>query len=161
MRRQLIDEREHYHLVAASVTDPDWLTDIAATADGRPVLMIGEGLTMYLTEADGLALLRRVVDHFGSGEIQFDAFNRLGIKAHWTNRVVTRAGATLHWGIDGPADIVNAVAGLRLLAWISVFDSESFRGLGGGYRLMGKAMSSLSALRYMAQYHRYAFGPPG
>ena len=87
--------REHYHVIAASVTDPAWLADIPGD---RPTLMIAEGLTMYLTEEDGVALLRRIVEHFPSGELQFDAFNRLGIKSQWTNAVVRRSGATLYWG---------------------------------------------------------------
>ena len=69
LRSQLYPAAERYHVVAASVTDPGWLADIPA---GRPGLMVGEGLTMYLTEQDGIALLRRVVGHFGSGELQFD-----------------------------------------------------------------------------------------
>ena len=157
LRTQLFPEREHNHVVAASVTDPGYLADVPAD---RPTLVIGEGLTMYLTRDEGIALLRRVVDRFPSGELQFDAFNTLGIKAQWTNRVVTRAGATLRWGIDGPDDILAAVPGTRLLAWISVFESEAFRAIPGPYRLMGKVMSALPTLRYMAQYHRYAFGPP-
>ena len=64
LRRQLFPAREHCHVVAASVTDPAWLSDVSAD---RPTLMIGEGLTMYLTEADGVALLRRIVDHAPSG----------------------------------------------------------------------------------------------
>lgn len=78
LRTQLYPAAEHYRVVAGSVTDPGWLADIPAD---RPALMVGEGLTMYLTEQDGIALLRRVVGHFGSGELQFDAFNWLGIKA--------------------------------------------------------------------------------
>jgi O-methyltransferase involved in polyketide biosynthesis len=158
LRAQLFPSHPHYHVVAASVTEPDYLADIPKD---RPTLMIGEGLTMYLQRDDGIALLRRIVDRFPSGELQFDAFNRFGIKAQWSNRVVTRAGATLHWGIDGPDEILEAVPGTRLLAWMSVFDSEAFRAIGGGYRLMGKVMSTVPVLRYMAQYHRYAFGPPG
>ncbi len=77
LRRQLFPAREHCHIVAASVTDPAWLADVPAD---RPTLMIGEGLTMYLTEADGVALLRRIVEHAPSGELQFDAFSRFGIK---------------------------------------------------------------------------------
>jgi O-methyltransferase involved in polyketide biosynthesis len=157
LRTQLFPSRAHYHVVAASVTDAGYLADILAD---RSTLIIGEGLTMYLTREDGIALLRRVVDRFPSGELQFDAFNRLGIKTQWTNRVVTRAGATLHWGINGPDEILSAVPGTRLLAWVSVFDSESFRDIRGAYRLLGKLMSTVPALRYMAQYHRYAFGPP-
>jgi hypothetical protein len=58
-------------------------------------------------------------DRFPFGELQFDAFNRLGIKSQWTNTVVRRSGAKLYWGIDGPEDILEVVAGVRLLAWVS------------------------------------------
>ena len=88
--------------------------------------MVGEGLTMYLTEEAGVGLLRRIVDHAPSGELQFDAFSRFGIKTQWTNTVVRRAGATLYWGIDGPDDIIKAVPGVRLLQWVSPFDSPTF-----------------------------------
>ncbi len=154
LRRQLFPAREHCHIVAASVTDPAWLADIPAD---RPMLMIGEGLTMYLTEQDGVALFRRIVEHAPSGELQFDAFSRFGIKAQWTNAVVKRAGATLYWGIDGPADILEAVPGVRLLAWESPFDSAAFAEVSWPYRVMARVMSVSSKLRYMAQYHRYAF----
>jgi O-methyltransferase involved in polyketide biosynthesis len=154
LRRQLFPPREHCHVVAASVTDPAWLADVPAD---RPTLMVAEGLTMYLTEADGVALLRRIVDHAPSGELQFDAFSRFGIKTQWANAVVKRSGATLHWGIDGPADILEAVPALRLLAWISPFDSPTFADVSLPYRVMAKVMSLSKMLRYMAQYHRYAF----
>jgi hypothetical protein len=112
---------------------------------------------MYLTESDGLALLRRIVDAFPSGELQFDAFNRLGVRSQWMNAVVRRSGATLYWAINGPGDIVDAVPGVRLLAFQSPFDSASFRGLAWFYRAMAGVMSLVPSLRYMAQYHRYAF----
>jgi len=154
LRQQLFPTRDHYHVVAASVTDPIWLGDIPAD---RPVLMIGEGLTMYLTEDDGIALLRRIVQRFPSGELQFDAFNRLGIKSQWLNTVVRRSGAELHWAIDGPDDIINAVPGVRLLSWMSPFDSDTFKDVRVSYRVMAKVMSLVPSWRYMAQYHRYAF----
>ncbi len=154
LRRQLLPEHEHHHLVAASVTDAALLADVPAD---RPTLLLGEGLTMYLTRDEGTALLRRVVDRFPSGELQFDAFSTFGIRMQWSNRVVRRAGAKLHWGIDGPDDILDAVPGTRLLAWLSVFDSASFRALPGAYRVMGAVMSVAKPMRNMAQYHRYAF----
>ncbi|RAV11335.1 class I SAM-dependent methyltransferase [Mycolicibacterium sp. GF69] len=154
LRRRPYPQRDRYRVIAASVTDPVWITEIPT---GRPTLMIAEGLTMYLTEADGLALLRRIVDGFPSGELHFDAFNRLGIRSQFLNAVVRRAGATLYWGIDGPDDIVAAVPGVRLLAWVSPFDSPTFRDVAWYYRALGRAMSTLPSLRYMAQYHRYAF----
>ena len=154
LRERLYPSAERYQVLAASVTDPDWLHDIPAE---RPTLMLGEGLTMYLTERDGVALLRRVVGRFPSGELQFDAFNTAGIKSQWTNTVVRRSGARLSWAIDGPEDILSAVPGTRLLAWLSPFDTEEFGMVGPGYRLLAKVMSRVPALRYMAQYHRYSF----
>ncbi|MUM18752.1 class I SAM-dependent methyltransferase [Mycobacterium sp. CBMA271] len=154
LREKLYPEREHYHVVAASVTDPAWLAGIPGD---RPVLAIGEGLTMYLMEEDGIALFRRIVEHFPSGELQFDAFNTFGIKTQWSNAVVRRSGATLHWGVDGPDDLIRAVPQLRLLGWESPFDSFSFQRVPAAYRLLAKVMSLSPKLRYMAQYHRYAF----
>jgi O-methyltransferase involved in polyketide biosynthesis len=154
LRGQLLPSPEHYHVIASSVTDAAWLQDIPAD---RPTLAIGEGLTMYLTHQDGVALLRRIVDRFPSGEMQFDAFSHFGIKSQWTNTVVRRSGATLRWGIDGPDDVTTVVPGLRLLAWQSPFDSAAFREVWWAYRVMARIMSAVPALRYMAQYHRYAF----
>jgi O-methyltransferase involved in polyketide biosynthesis len=119
--------------------------------------MIGEGLTMYLTEQDGTALLGRVVGHFGSGELQFDAFSRLGIKSQWMNAVVRRSGSTLHWGIDGPDDILAVVPGVRLLAWQRWFESDILGQLPRRYQVLGRFMSLVPAMANMSQYHRYAF----
>jgi O-methyltransferase involved in polyketide biosynthesis len=155
LRTELYPARDHYHVVAASVTDPVWLAGIPAD---RPALMIGEGLTMYLTEQDGTALLRRVVEHFGSGELQFDVFNWLGIRSQLLNSVVRRSGSTLRWAINGPDDIVAAVPGVRLLVVERWFESDTYARLPRSSRMMGKAMALVPALANMSQYHRYAFG---
>ncbi|MEZ0052698.1 O-methyltransferase involved in polyketide biosynthesis [Mycobacterium sp. MAA66] len=155
LRRQLYPAREHNQLVAASVTDPAWLAEIPTD---RPVLMLAEGLTMYLSEADGQALLRRIVDHFACGEIQFDAFSRLGVKLQWTNGVVRRSGATLEWAMDTPDDVLSAVPGLRLMSWTSAFDASGYERLPAALRFAAAAMRMIPGARYMSQYHRYSFG---
>ena len=154
LRARLYPDPEHYRVLVASVTDPSWLTGIPAD---RPILMIAEGVTMYLTESDGGALLRRLVDRFPAGELHFDAFNRVGIRAQWLNTVVRRSGARLHWGIDGPDDILAAVPGLRLVSWQRWFESPTYARLPRSSRWLGKVMARTSALADMAQYHRYAF----
>jgi O-methyltransferase involved in polyketide biosynthesis len=57
LRRKLLPSREHNHVVAASVTETGYLKDVP---DDRPTLALGEGLTMYLTCNDGIALLRSI-----------------------------------------------------------------------------------------------------
>ncbi len=156
LRARLYPTADHCHVVASPVTEPAWLTEIP---NNRPTLMIAEGLTMYLSEQEGVALLRRIVDRFPRGELQFDAFNRLGIKSQWMNTVVRRSGSRLQWGIDGPDEILEAVPGTRLLSWMRWFESDSFERLPSAYRVMGRLMSWPPALANMSQYHRYAFGP--
>jgi O-methyltransferase involved in polyketide biosynthesis len=156
LRERVYPGRMNYRMLPAAMTDPSWLADMPAD---RPVLFLGEGLTMYLTKDDGLALLRRVVDRFPSGELQFDAFNTFGIRTQVINSVVRRSGSKLHWGIDEPGDILDAIPGLRLLAWDSVFDSDTFDMVSPLARWVGRLMAAVPVLRTMAQYHRYAFGP--
>jgi O-methyltransferase involved in polyketide biosynthesis len=153
--KQLYPAHEHYHPVPASVTDPAWLSAIPGD---RPALLIAEGLTYYLTRDDGVALLRRVVEHFQSGELHFDVCNWLGIKLQKINPVVRRSGSTLHWAINQPDDILHAVPGVRLLSTISVFDTNEFRELpNSGYRALGRIMTAVPTLRKVSQLHRYAF----
>jgi hypothetical protein len=49
------------------------------------------------------------------------------------------------------------VPGLRLLAWVSPFDSPTFHDVAWYYRAMAAVMSRVPSWRYMAQYNRYAF----
>ena len=50
LREQFYPPVDRYRLVPAWVTDPTWLSTVPAD---RPMLMIAEGLTMYLTKDDG------------------------------------------------------------------------------------------------------------
>jgi O-methyltransferase involved in polyketide biosynthesis len=155
---QIYPHRKHHQLVPASVTEPAWLQTVPPD---RPVLMIAEGLVMYLTEHDGVALLRRIVDRFPSGELQFDVFNWLGVKGQKANPVIRRSGSTLRWAINGPDDIMHAVPGLRLLAALPAGESDTYRrafGQGSAVnRLLGRVAARIPAVRGISQYHRYAF----
>ena len=153
--QQLFPRRDHHHLVPSSATDPAWLQTIPAD---RPTLLLAEGVLPYLTEDDSLALLRRVVDRFPSGEVQFDAYSPFGINAsNRSNKVIRRSGATLRWPVSGPEDVTRAVPGLRLLASVPAFQTDAVARLPTGYRLMFAAMALIPALRNMAQYLRYEF----
>ncbi len=112
-RRLFGQQRSHHHTVPASVTDPNLLERIP---DDKPVLVVAEGLTMYLNEQDGLRLLRRVVHHFPAGDLLFDAFSPLNIRlSNRLNPIVTRSGSSLRWGIDDPHQLERTVRGLALV----------------------------------------------
>lgn len=69
LRRDLYPDSGEYRTIGASVTDPAWLSDIPAD---RPVLVVAEGLLMYLPTVEVERLLRRITDRFPTGELIFD-----------------------------------------------------------------------------------------
>lgn len=156
LREKLFPSRARYRLIATSATDPSWLDEIPAD---RPVLLLAEGISMYLTEDDGVALLRRVVDRFRCGELQIDFYNWLGIRSQKTHTLVRRSGSTLYWAVNSPQQILDRVPGIRLLTAVTFFDASTFRRASARFRLAGRMVRAVPPVRRLLQYHRYAFGP--
>jgi O-methyltransferase involved in polyketide biosynthesis len=156
LRQKLFPSRSGYHLIATSATELSWLDQIPAD---RPVLLLAEGISMYLTEHEGVALLRSVVERFRSGELQIDFYNRLAIKSQKTHTLVRRSGSTLHWAVNSPQDILGRVSGVRLLTAVSFFDATTFSRASAPFRVADVVARAVPPLRRTLQYHRYAFGP--
>jgi len=156
LRQKLFPSRPGYHLIATSATELSWLDQIPAD---RPVLLLAEGISMYLTEHEGVALLRSVVERFRSGELQIDFYNRLAIKSQKTHTLVRRSGSTLHWAVNSPQDILGRVSGVRLLTAVSFFDATTFSRASAPFRVADVVARAVPPLRRTLQYHRYAFGP--
>jgi methyltransferase (TIGR00027 family) len=155
LRERFYPTREHYYLVAASATDSSWLDALPVD---RPALFVAEGVSMYLTESDGIALLRRVVERFPTGELQLDFWSRFGTKAmRKSNTVVRWSGSEVAWSVDEPEEILAAVPGTRLLTASSIFDADTVQRLTKGYRRFAKMASRTPVLRKIVQLHRYAF----
>ncbi len=156
LRERIFPTRPRYHLVASAATEPSWLEQIPAD---RPVLLLAEGISMYLTKSDGVGLLRRVVDRFRSGELQIDFYNWLGVRSQKTHKLQRQSGSTLYWAVNNPQDILDQVPGVRLLIATTFFDASTFSRVPVGFRRAGGLVRAAAPLRGMFQYHRYAFGP--
>ncbi len=98
--RQLYPERPGLHLIGSSLENLSWLDDLPTD---RPVLVIAEGVFMYLTEANVKAILNAVTQHFLHGEIIFDALASWIVKRTGSN--VGGTGASYKWAIDNPPEI--------------------------------------------------------
>lgn len=107
LRRKLYDDRGGYRMIGSSVTENTWLDEIPAD---RPMLMVAEGLLMYLTEPEVRALLQRLTDRFASGELAFDTVSPMGPRL---SRVLTKG--IIKWGIRDAHEIERWNPRLRLL----------------------------------------------
>lgn len=104
LRQQILPPREHYTLIASSVTDLSWLDRVPR---GRPVLMIAEGLVPYLSETDLRRLLTSVVDAFPSGEIMFDTVAVWAWRTSKWDPTLRKYGIQFHCGFNDPAALAD------------------------------------------------------
>jgi O-methyltransferase involved in polyketide biosynthesis len=156
LREQVYPSRPNYHLLPTPATELSWLDQIPAD---KPVLFLAEGISMYLTQDDGIALLRRVVERFGSGELQIDFYNWVGIRSQKTQTLVRKTGSKLYWAVNSPDDILSNVAGTRLLACVTIFSASTAPRASKLFKALGRAIRVVPPVRNALQYHRYGFGP--
>jgi O-methyltransferase involved in polyketide biosynthesis len=157
LREQLYPEREGYRRIGASVTERSWLDAIPGDT---PVLVIAEGLMMYVHEKDGMALLRRITERFPSGQLAFDGYSAGMLRL--VSRLATVRGAKVElvWGVDDPRDLEKQVPRLRLAEDVSfltmpaLVDRMARNGLS---RAMHGMMGRLPFYRHLVRHLRYEF----
>lgn len=153
-RRLLPDPGGDYRMVGASVTDQAWLDEIPAD---RPTVAVFEGLTMYLTEADGRRLIQRITGRFGAGQLLFDCYGTLGIRLQKLVPAVRNAGANLHWGIDDPQRIETWHDGLTCIDALRSVDMPGLEKLPTAGRIGMWVLARLPGFRDIGQILRFGF----
>lgn len=148
LRRQLYSESQTYRMVGSSVTDPGWVDELPA---GGPVLIVAEGLLMYLTPADVTELLHRLVDRFDTGELLADLLSKGAVRL----AKVFRPGI-VKWGTRDGGEITRWDARLRLIE-----DSPVMAGFAKiphtAPRLLYRMQHVIPATRNYDRLFRYAF----
>lgn len=105
-----------YRLIDPSITEEGWLENCSIPVN-RPVLVIMEGLTMYLSRDEIYGMLRQVTRYFLDrdvhGEIYFDAAGTMTVKAANMFGALRNLGTSLKWSLSSPAELENEVPGLK------------------------------------------------
>lgn len=145
LRRRLYPEHPSagYHLIGSSVTDTAWLEEIPAD---RPVLIIAEGLLMYLPEEDGWALLRRLLGRFSGGELVFDIVSPTAAKA----------SDLFGWTPRGAREVMERNEELELVDDVATVDDHAFVG-SAGYRWIYRLVATSRKGRDLVRVFRFRF----
>lgn len=155
LRRKLYPARDRHHLVASSVTDPAWL---AAIPNDRPVFVVAEGLTPYLTADGGVGLLSRLVQHFpNGGELVCDVYNRLGLRLLRLNPSFRATGAEVEWAIQEPHELEDKVLGLLLIEDEPAYRPEHATRMNWLSGLFARLWGHIRPLRGVGRLLRYRF----
>ncbi|MEW5872945.1 MAG: class I SAM-dependent methyltransferase, partial [Chloroflexota bacterium] len=136
LRGKFYEETDRYHMIAASAADLRWLEQV--NAQGRPVMVIAEGLLMYLSEAQVKALLLALQQAFPGCQVAFDAFSTLTARSVGRHASLRQTGAAVHWGIDDAGAIETWAPGIRLEEEWFFAQSELVERMDWGYRLAFK-----------------------
>ncbi len=142
LRRHFYQENAHYHMIASSVTEPDWLQSVPVR---KHCIVIAEGLFMYLTEEQISTLIARLAQHFGRFVLIFDAYSTLTARHAMNHPSIKKTGARIQWGLDDPKK--PEAWGLRLAEEQHFTDNEALDGLRPGIRALFRAAGIFPAAR--------------
>lgn len=105
LRKQFYVENENYKMIGKSVTDTSWFDEIDTT--NQNVLIVAEGLTMYLSEQELKNLLEGLNAKFGNATIVFDAYSSQAVKSSKLKNPVNQMNASIKWGMNDPSDFTK------------------------------------------------------
>lgn len=102
LRKQFYAETENYKMIGKSVTDLSWIDEIEV--DNQSILIVAEGLTMYLSEQEIQHLLKGINNKFDNVTIVFDAYSQKAVKASKYKNPVNQMNASIKWGMNNPSE---------------------------------------------------------
>jgi O-methyltransferase involved in polyketide biosynthesis len=143
LRSKFFAETETYHMIASSVTDLSWKDKVSS--DNRAVLVVAEGLLMYLYENDVKALILSLHQKFPGCEFAFDAFSKLTADRVQAHPSLQKTGAAIHWGIDDPHEIERWADGINLKEEWFFSQEPDLNRLSWFYRFMFRLTGSIQA----------------
>jgi O-methyltransferase involved in polyketide biosynthesis len=136
LRRKFYQETDMYSMIPSSVTNLDWIDRVPRR--DRPVLVVAEGLFMYLNEGEVKALVLQLKKSFPACELVFDAFSVLTARSASRHPSLKKTGASTHWGIDDAREIERWASGIRLKEEWYFSQSEAMDKLEPGFRFAFK-----------------------
>ncbi len=145
IKRQLYPENERYRLIGSSVTDWNWMDSVEQ--NGKPVLVIAEGLMMYLSEQDVRTLFLKLRDVFRDVTFLFDAYSRLTAKQAKNHPSLKKTGASIRWGVDSPEEMTAYGDGISHERTIYLTGESAVGRLPKQYRAMFRLAGRFHAAR--------------
>jgi O-methyltransferase involved in polyketide biosynthesis len=145
IKKQLYEETAQYKYIPSSVTEWGWMDRVET--NGRPVLVVAEGLFMYLSGEDVKSLIIRLRDNFKDIILIFDAYSALTARQAKHHPSLKKTGAVIQWGVDTPGEIEAFGSGISHLKTLYLTDKSAIANLPFGYRSMFGLAGSFKAAR--------------
>lgn len=139
LRRTYFPEDERYHLIAAPALPADWLSGVPRA---EHALVLAEGLSMYLSEADMRALMAALQAHFPQTTFIFDAYSKSAAKLSALKNPVNAVKAKIDFAMDDPQQLLTGTQGIAAVLDADIIIPEAIERLKGvdrwRFRFMGR-----------------------
>ncbi|MBQ8200590.1 MAG: class I SAM-dependent methyltransferase [Clostridia bacterium] len=109
LRRRWFPEDERYRLIAAPALPAVWLADIPVREN---VLVLAEGLSMYLSEKDMRDLMAALQARFPQVTLIFDAYSKSAAKLSALKNPVNAVKAKIDFALDDPQALLTGTRGM-------------------------------------------------
>ena len=104
IRKRFLDEEGRIKMIACSAMDEKWADEIG-TVEGD-ILVVIEGLTMYLSESDVKKILDIISGHFSSNNVTlFIEFMSPFVVKRIKEKSIDQSGAKFTWGVASGKEI--------------------------------------------------------
>lgn len=121
LRNALLHESSpHIHNIAMSMFDPRW-TDAIET-NGRPVLILMEGASMYFKAEEMRSLFQLLIKHFAPATMLLEVMASLLVNHQKYHDSVKRESAPFQWGVTRGREVEELCAGVHLVWERSLYE---------------------------------------
>lgn len=145
LKKNYFYEDYSYKMIGSSVTDFNWMSQVEYS--GEPVLVIAEGLLMYLSEAEVKDLFIALKRKFTGAEIIFDAFSKLTVRMSKYQPSLSKTKAQILWGFNDPSDVEKLDGGIKHLHTLYLNDDKRIQSMEGYYKFMFNLTKNIRAAR--------------
>lgn len=127
LRKKLLYEGKNVSYIAKSALDISWPDEVIEK--GTPVLIILEGILMYLTEAEVIQLFSMIRSHFPNSTIYAEIMNPFIATQTKHHDTVKHTNAAFKWGIKSGKAMEKLCHGLQFEREWNLFDELTDQGI--------------------------------
>jgi methyltransferase (TIGR00027 family) len=132
LKRAILKDRLNYELIGCSVLDPSWI-DRVTLKGNKNILLVAEGLFMYLPKAEVVDLFKAISERFYDSQIVLEVVTEKYTRGIWKKLVTMKmkqstgldAGSSYNFGIKNATELESYGNGIKVIdEWCYVEDQD-------------------------------------
>lgn len=120
IRREIIPDNDRVFNISSSVLDFAWME---AVKNREKVLVIAEGLLMYLNEGDVQALFNEIAASFGQSTLLLDIMSKWMVKKQKMHDAIKKTTAVFVWGVEETNDFTLMCPSYKMTGEFNLTDT--------------------------------------